>query len=90
MIDAQTKLIHSRICDLLSDYADISEELVGALESFRILYSDLELTMEDISNELSDIEEHLGKTSRTLKRFRTTGNTMPHKTDEEEEELPWN
>ena len=89
MTDAQTKLIHSRIWDLISDYADIREELVDALESFRILYSDLELAMEDISNELSDIEEHLGTTSRTLKRFRTTDNTMPPQADEEEE-LPWN
>ena len=45
--------------------------------------------MEDISNELGDIEEHLGATSRTLKRFRITDNTtLP--TVDEEEELPWN
>ena len=89
MTDTQTKLIHSKIWNLISDYADIRDELEGALESFQILYSDLELAMEDISNELGAIEEHLCTTSRTLKRFRVTDNaTLPEA--DEEEELPWN
>ena len=89
MTDTQAKLMHSRIWDLISDYADIRDELEDALSSFHILYGDMELAMEDISNELSDIEEHLGTTSRTLKRFRITDNTtLP--TVDEEEELPWN
>lgn len=89
MTETQTKLIHSKIWNLISDYADIRDELEDALDSFRILYKDLELAMEDISNELGDIEEHLDATSRTLKRFRVTDNTtLP--TVDEEEELPWN
>ena len=89
MTDTQTKLIHSKIWNLISDYADIRDELEGALESFQILYSDLELAMEDISNELGDIEEHLCTTSRTLKRFRVMDNSTLPEADEEEE-LPWN
>lgn len=89
MMDSQAKLIHSRIWDLISDYADIRDELEGALESIRILYGDLELAMEDIADELDAIEDHLSITGRTLKRFRTADNTLPSRTDEEEE-LPWN
>ena len=89
MTGTQAKLIHSSIWDLLSDYADIRDELEGTLDSIRILYGDLELAMEDIADELDAIEEHLSITGRTLKRFRVTDNTPPTKA-EEEEELPWN
>ncbi|MBR3165523.1 MAG: hypothetical protein IKF16_05085 [Lachnospiraceae bacterium] len=89
MMDSQAKLIHSRIWDLISDYADIRNELEGALDSIRILYGDLELAMEDIAEELDAIEDHLGKTSHTLKRFRAADNPPPPRADEEEE-LPWN
>lgn len=89
MTDTQSKLMHSRIWDLISDYADIRDELEDALDSFHILYSDLEIAMEDIAGELDAIEEHLSVTGRTLKRFRITDNTPPPKADEEEE-LPWN
>ena len=89
MMDSQAKLIHSRIWDLISDYADIRDELEDALDSFRILYGDLELAMEDIADELDAIEEHLSITGRTLKQFRVTDNTPPPEADEEEE-LPWN
>ena len=89
MTDTQAKLIHGRIWDLISDYADIRDELEGALDNIRILYGDLELAMEDISDELDSIEEHLSVTGRTLKRFRITYNATPHDAAEEEE-LPWN
>ena len=89
MTGTQAKLMHSRIWDLISDYADIRDELESALDSIRILYGDLELAMEDIADELDAIEEHLSITGRTLKRFRVTDNTPPPKADEEEE-LPWN
>ncbi len=89
MMDSQAKLLHSRIWDLISDYADIRDELEGALDSFRILFSDLELAIEDIGDELDTIEDHLCKTSRTLKRFRAADNPPPPQADEEEE-LPWN
>ena len=89
MTDIQSKLIHSRIWDLLSDYADIRDELESALDSIRILYGDLELAMEDIADELDAIDDHLSKTSHTLKHFRTTDNPLPPRADEEEE-LPWN
>ena len=88
-MDSQAKLIHSRIWNLISDYADIRDELEGALDSIRILYGDLELAMEDIADELDAIEEHLSMTGRTLKRFRVTDNTQTPQTVEEEE-LPWN
>lgn len=89
MMDVQSKLIHDRIWDLISDYADIRDELEDALDSIRILYGDLELAMDDIAGELDAIEEHLSITGRTLKRFRQADNTPPPEA-EEEEELPWN
>lgn len=89
MIAAQTKLIHSKIWNLISDYASIRDELEDALCSIRILYGDLQLAMDDIANELDAIDEHLSKTGHTLKRFRATDNTTQPEADEEEE-LPWN
>ena len=89
MMDSQTKTILSRIWDLISDYADIRDELEGALDSIRILYGDLELAMEDIAEELDAIEDHLAVTGRSLKRFRATDSTLPPQADEEED-LPWN
>ena len=89
MTDIQAKLIHSRIWNLISDYADIREELDDALDSFRILYGDLELAMGDIADELDAIEEHLSVTGRTLKRFHAMDKTPPPEA-EEAEELPWN
>ena len=89
MTDTQAKLMHSRIWDLISDYADIREELEDALDSIRILYGDLELAMDDIAVELDTIEEHISVTGRTLKRFRIPDGTTVPKADEEEE-LPWN
>ena len=89
MMDSQTKTILSRIWDLISDYADIRNELEGALDSIRILYGDLELAMEDIADELDAIEDHLTVTGRSLKRFRIPDNTSLPEADETED-LPWN
>ena len=91
MMDAQAKLIHSRIWDLLYDYADIRDELESALDSIRSLYEDLETAVWDIGGELDTIEEHLSKTSRSLKSFRGSdaADTLPPE-KEEEEALPWN
>ena len=89
MTDTQAKLMHSRIWDLISDYADIRDELEDALDSFRILYGDLELAMEDIADELDAIEDHLTVTGRSLKRFRIPDNTSLPEADETED-LPWN
>ena len=89
MMDSQTKTIHSRIWELISDYADIRDELEGALDSIRILYGDLELAMEDIADELDAIEDHLTVTGRSLKRFRIPDNTSLPEADETED-LPWN
>lgn len=89
MMDSQTKMILSRIWDLISDYADIRDELEGALDSIRILYGDLELAMEDIADELDAIEDHLTVTGRSLKRFRIPDNTSLPEADETED-LPWN
>jgi hypothetical protein len=89
MMDSQTKTILSRIWDLISDYADIRDELEGALDSIRILYGDLELAMEDIADELDAIEDHLTVTGRSLKRFRIPDNTSLPEADETED-LPWN
>ena len=89
MMDSQTKTILSRIWDLISDYADIRDELEGALDSIRILYGDLELAMEDIADELDAIEDHLTVTGRSLKRFRIPDNISLPEADETED-LPWN
>ena len=88
MMDSQAKLIHSRIWDLISDYADIRDELESALDSIRILYADMELAMDEIADELDAIEDHISVTSRSLKRFRVPDSAL--KPEADEEDLPWN
>lgn len=91
MTDTQSKLIHSKIWDLISDYADIRDELEDSLNSIRILYHDIEIAMDDISDELDAVEEHLSRTSRHLKRFRCQDSaaTIADEPDKKEV-LPWN
>lgn len=61
------------------------------LDSIRILYHDIGLAMDDISDELDAVGDHLSRTSRHLKRFRCTDPavTLPDGQDKEED-LPWN
>lgn len=70
MTSTQSRLIHDRIWDLISDYANIRNELEDALNDFRYLYEELEFGMADIHDELDSIEEHISTASRSLKRFR--------------------
>lgn len=64
------KLLLSDVFDLLSDYADIRDELDDALTEIRILCDEMELAMSDISDELDRVEEHISGCSRRLRKFR--------------------
>ena len=90
MMDSQSKLIHSRIWDLLSDYADIRDELEDAFGSIRLLYEELEFALTDIGDELDDIEAHISSVSGSLKRFRGNDPATPSNQQLHEEVLPWN
>ena len=70
MTDKQDKDRITSIFDLLSEYADIRDELEDALLSFRELHADIEYAMEDITDELERLQEHLAKCSESLIRFR--------------------
>ena len=87
MTDTQAKVMHSRIWDLLFDYADIREELEDALSSIMTLYEELESAIEDIEN-------HLSATGKTLRRYRgpEPARVLPWQDTESEEKeaLPWN
>ena len=91
MMDTQSKLIHAKIWDLLSDYADIRDELEDAFCSIRLLYEELEFCLTDIGDELDDIETHICSVSGSLRRFRYPGNQVsPVPKQDIREELPWN
>ena len=70
MTDKQDKDRITSIFDLLYEYADIRDELEDALLSFRELHADIECAMEDITDELERLQEHLAKCSERLMRFR--------------------
>lgn len=57
------------IVNLLNEYADILDELEGALESFEVLYADIGYVMDDIRDELEKLQEHLKKSSSILRRY---------------------
>lgn len=91
-METQEKLFHSRIWGLLSDYADIRDELDDALCSIQSLYEELGASLEDIGDELKHIEAHILSVNGTLRRFR--GSAAPYgahaKNRNEGEGLPWN
>ena len=70
MADKQDKNQHADIWNLLYEYADIRDELEDALLSFRELHAEIEYAMEDITDELESLQEHLTKCSGKLMRFR--------------------
>lgn len=70
MTDKQDKDRITSIFDLLYEYADIRDELEDALLSFRELHADIKYAMEDITDELERLQEHLAKCSERLMRFR--------------------
>ena len=70
MADKQDKGRNDSIWDLLYEYANIRDELEDALLSFRELHADIEYAMEDITDELERLQEHLAKCSERLMRFR--------------------
>lgn len=70
MADKQDKSRHADIWNLLYEYADIRDELEDALLSFRELHAEIEYAMEDITDELENLQEHLAKCSERLIRFR--------------------
>lgn len=70
MVDKQDKKRHNDIWDLLYEYADIRDELKDTLLSFQELHAEIEYAMEDITDELESLQEHLAKCSERLVRFR--------------------
>lgn len=70
MADKQDKGQNANIWNLLYEYADIRDELEDALLSFQELHAEIEYAMEDITEELERLQEHLTKCSERLMRFR--------------------
>jgi len=61
---------HDEIWGLLNEYADIRDELEAALLSFQILQEEIEFAMEDITEELTALNEHLHACDSRLMRFK--------------------
>lgn len=70
MADKQDRNRHDDIWNLLYEYADIRDELEDTLLSFQELHAEIEYAMEDITDELESLQEHLVKCSERLMRFR--------------------
>ncbi len=71
MEDKQDRKRHSDIWDLLYEYADIRDELEDTLLSFRELHTEIEYAMDEVTDGLENLQEHLSKCSKKLVRFRT-------------------
>lgn len=76
------------IWELLDEYADIRDELEDTLDSFRYLKADIEFALEDITDELNLLQEHLNTCSARLMQFRPP-RTRQYEVIKEHEELPF-
>lgn len=81
-------LQQTEIWGLLEEYADIRDELEDTLDSFGCLKADIELAMEDITDELELLQEHLNTCSAKLMRFRPP-RSKQYEVIKEHEELPF-
>ena len=88
MADKQDKSRHADIWNLLYEYADIRDELEDALLSFRELHAEIEYAMEDITDELENLQEHLAKCSERLIRFRNPRHSQ-YEVTKEQGDLPF-
>ena len=88
MADKQDKSRHADIWNLLYEYADIRDELEDALLSFGELHAEIEYAMEDITDELENLQEHLAKCSERLIRFRNPRHSQ-HEVTKEQGDLPF-
>ena len=69
---------HDEIRGLLNEYADIRDELEDALLSFQVLHAEIEFAMQDITAELTVLNEHLHVCDSRLMRFKN-----PHRSQYE-------
>ena len=67
-----------RLDELYEGFNDIRAELEDAVISFELLQEDIRLALEDISEELEIVQDHLQKCGRMFRRFSSHG----HKDDE--------
>ncbi len=79
---------HDEIWGLLNEYADIRDELEDALLSFQILQEEIEFAMEDITEELTALNEHLHACDSRLMRFKNPGKSH-YEVIKEQCELPF-
>jgi len=71
-----TKARQGELWELLNDYADIRDELEDALLSVQNLQEEIEFAMEDITEELAALNEHLHACDSRLMRFRNPRNSQ--------------
>lgn len=83
---AQTR--HDEIWGLLNDYADIRDELEEILLSFQVLHSEIEFAMQDITAELTALNEHLHACDSRLMRFKNPCKSH-YEVIEEQDGLPF-
>lgn len=79
---------HDEIRELLNDYADIRDELEDALLSFQMLHAEIEFAMQDITAELTALNEHLHACDSRLIRFRNPSKSH-YEVIKEQCELPF-
>lgn len=84
----KTQTRHDEIWGLLNDYADIRDELEDALLSFQVLHAEIEFAMQDITAELTALNEHLHTCDSRLIRFRNPGKSH-YEVIKEQCELPF-
>lgn len=58
-----------RLHELYEGFNDIRNELEDAVTSFELLQEDIRLALDDISEELETVQDHLQKCGRLFRKF---------------------
>ena len=58
------------LCGILESLDDIKDELSSALESFELMFSDLESAFDDVHDELETIKDNVEWCTRQYQRYK--------------------
>lgn len=71
MLSTMDQMRHAQIWDLLGKYADIRDQLEDLFHSLRFLQQNIEMELEDLSDDFDELQECITETSKKLCRFKT-------------------
>ena len=81
MLSSIDQMRHAQIWNLLYEYAEIRDQLEDLFHSIHFPQQNIEMELEDLSEDFDDLQERLNRASNHLCLFRNPGSQEP-------EELP--